>query len=154
MDAGGVKVDSGLTEHIAHLLETSNDIDKEDIPWFLFDGLRDFRKFGKRKFSTATEPCDVRIGGRRDTFANPPIQKGVYTLMGYRTDFSRINNIAISLTQSFISHECERLFNLPVQLMVQAMQPYFNGRQNPTVRLLFTASVLSLDPLRVLLPSS
>lgn len=83
-----------LSQQLRDLLEASDMVDKEDIPSFLFDGLRDYQKSGKRRFSSTTESCDVSIGGRRDNFPDIPILKGVYTLSGYVACFStRISNL-------------------------------------------------------------
>lgn len=85
LDAGGARVDTHLVQHLQERLQASSDVDQDEIPWLIFDALRNFQQVGKRQFGSAAEACDVQIGGRELDLTNPPVKRGVYTLEGYET---------------------------------------------------------------------
>jgi len=115
LEAGGLSVDNNLIEHLEKRLRTSGEVNEEDISTLITDGLLDFQNGAKRKFSASGDRCTVKIGGRRQSYTDPLVHKGVYTLSG---------------------DDSERLFSPSVKLMVQALKPHFNGSKDPTFLIL------------------
>lgn len=87
IDGGGAHVDALLKGHLFNALSTvvtQNDsgMRRDEIPSYVFDGLRDFRLSGKRRFASPAQMSHVTIGGRRLNSSAVPIRKGVLTMDG------------------------------------------------------------------------
>ena len=84
IDGGGVRVDASFTTYLRRELTAIPDFaDTEDIPDILSDACRDFESRCKRTFTSPSESCTVRIGGRKMNSKRLGVAKGILTLDGY-----------------------------------------------------------------------
>lgn len=82
--AGGVPTDYGFMHYLNdRLSDAHEEVDAEDVPDMVNDGLRDFQQSGKRKYSSSSQACQVRIGARGLKSNVLPINKGILTISGY-----------------------------------------------------------------------
>jgi hypothetical protein len=81
--AGGAPTDYGFINYLSEHLDDAHEVNAEDVPEMVTDGLRDFQQSGKRKFNSVSHPCQVRIGARSMKSNILPINRGILTISGY-----------------------------------------------------------------------
>jgi len=110
--AGGVPTDYGFANYLNERLHNAHDINAEDAPDMVADGLRDFQQSGKRKFGSVSQSCQVRIGARRMKNDTLPINKGILTITG---------------------EDAEDFFRPSVEVVLQDLRSRFKSRDISTL---------------------